>query len=69
VWTLQKATQLLHLRVSDVDVPAQGNSHVASPDGVSAQDDGSTDGVSIIYTDWSVQHEQSLLPMGWPDVK
>lgn len=36
------------------DVPLQGDGHVASPDGVPAQDNASTDGVSGKHTNWPV---------------
>lgn len=46
-----------------VNLPVQGNSHVAPPDGVPAQENASADSVSRVHTDWPVQHEQSLLPV------
>lgn len=51
------------------NVPAQGDGHVAPPDGVSAQDNGPGDGTSCIQADWLVQHEQSLLPVCRPEEK
>lgn len=46
--------------------PVQGNGHVAPPDRISLEDDGSTDRVSCAYTYWPVYHEQCLLPVCWP---
>ena len=47
----------------------QDDVHVASPGRIPAQDDVSADGISGTHANWSVEHEQSLLPVCRPEQK